>query len=327
MKYRHLSLDERVELYADLKRGLTLRGISKKLNRSPASLCRELKRHTKFGRVYKPVLADKRATIWAARQRYKAPLKNPQTLSYTLSKLKLGWSPETISGRIGIDHPGLSVSYESIYQWIYYNKYWKRNKLWRYLECGHIKRRQKQGRNVVSYTQVLDTKSIDLRPQSANLRLEMGHGETDLMESCRGSSAALSVTADRLTRITSLAKVADKTGRSKTVALARPAPVGVWLTITADRGSENKRYQVWETKLGLSVFFCHPYHSWEKGTVENTIKRIRRFIPKGSDVSQYSWRDIKRIENWLNHKPMKCLQYLTPYEKMRQVIQNLESGH
>jgi IS30 family transposase len=151
---------------------------------------------------------------------------------------------------------------------------------------------------VASYTQVLEAKSIDLRPQSANLRLEMGHGESDLMES----------------------------GRSKTVAISRSAPAGsAWLTMTIDRGPENKSYSKWEIKLGLKVFFCHAYHSWEKGTVENIIKRIRRFIPKGSDIAKYSWRDIRRIEDWLNHRPMKCLQYLTPYEKMRQVIQNLES--
>jgi IS30 family transposase len=68
------------------------------------------------------------------------------------------------------------------------------------------------------------------------------------------------------------------------------------LTITADRGSENKGYQVWEDKLGVTVYFCHAYHSWEKGTVENTIKRVRRFIPKGENVAKYSWRDIRKIE-------------------------------
>lgn len=326
MKYRHLSLDERVELYAQLKLGISLRDIASQLRRSHSSLVRELKRHSKYGRVYKPVLANKRAAKWAVKQRYKAPLKNPATLNYVCSKIRLGWSPETIEGRIGIDHPGLSISHESIYSWIYTNKYWKRDKLWQYLECGHKKRRQKQGRGVLSYTQVLDTKSIDLRPNMANLRLQVGHGETDLMESGRTSSAALSVTADRLTRMVSLAKVPDHTGRSKAKALARPAPVGIWLTITADRGPENKKYQIWETKLGISVFFCHAYRSWEKGTVENTIKRIRRFIPKGEDVSKYSWRDIKKIEYWINHKPMKCLQYLTPYEKMQQELTSLKSG-
>lgn len=325
MQYSHLSLSERVELYADLKLGMSLRAIAKKLDRSVSSLSRELKRHTRYGRSYKPVLANRRAGRWAVHQRYKAPLKNPQTLVYVLEKLRLGWGPEIIAGRLPIDHPGLSTSYESIYRWIY-SKPWKKHKLWQYLECGHQRRRKKYGRRVAAYTQVLDSKSIDFRPESIGLRLEAGHGETDLMESGRGSLTALSVTVDRLTRLTSLARVKDKTGKCKIRALARPAPAGLsWLTITADRGSENKQYQTWETKLGVSVYFCHAYHSWEKGTVENAIKRIRRFIPKGEDVSKYSWREVRKIENWLNHKPMKCLQYLTPYETMAQV-KNLESG-
>lgn len=318
MKYRHLSLEERVELCVQIKQGVSLRDIAKKLDRNHTSLSRELKRHTKYGREYKPVLADSRATRWALNQRYRAPLKNTETLTYVLEKLRLGWSPEIIEGRIKIDKPHLSISHESIYSWIYNHKHWKRRKLWKHLEQGHKKRRLKLGRKVASYTKVLGTKSIDLRPNNASQRLEVGHGETDLLESGRDSSAALSVTVDRLTRFTSLRKIADKTGRSKTLAIQKSIVSGTaWLTITADRGPENRNYQVWENKFGVNVYFCHAYHSWEKGTVENTIKRVRRFIPKGSDVSKYSWRDVRKIEWWINNRPMKCLQFLTPYEKMQ----------
>lgn len=325
MKYHHLSLEERVELYAGFGRGEKLTQIAEKLGREVSTLSRELKRHTRYGRKYRPVLANNRASKWATRQRYKAPLKNSETFRYVMDKLKLGWSPETISGRLPIDHPGLSICHESIYSWIY-SKKWYKHEFWKHLDCGRIKRRKKHGRNVLSYTQVLDSKSIDLRPNSINLRLEVGHGETDLMESGRQSSAALSVTADRFSRVSQLVKVSDHTGRSKNKALNKKPPASFsWLSITADRGPENKKYKDWESKLGVSVYFCHAYHSWEKGTVENTIKRIRRFIPKGEDLNNYSWREIKKIEHWLNTKPMKCLQYLTPYEKMARVNQNLES--
>ena len=325
MKYHHLDVDERVELYADLKSGVSLRSVARKLRRSPSSLCRELKRHTRYGRVYKPVLANKRAIKWSGNQRSKAPLKTAEILNYVHTKLKLGWSPETIAGRLKLDHPNSSTNYESIYRWIY-SKKWRKDKLWQHLECGHKRRRINWGRRGATYTKVLDTKSINLRPNIANHRLQIGHGETDLMESGRDSSAALSVTVDRSTRFTRLVKVPDKTARSKTHAMARSLPFGlVWLTMTADRGSENKSFSVWETRFNLTVFFCTAYHSWEKGTVENTIKRVRRFIPKGENIANYSWRDIQRIENWINHKPMKCLQYLTPYEKMRSVTQSLES--
>lgn len=318
MKYQHLSLEERVELYSQLNMGVSLREIAKELGRSHTSLSRELKRHTRYGRAYKPVLANKRAIKWAKSQRYKAPLKGVETLSYVLEKLRLGWSPGIIAGRIKIDKPNLSISHESIYSWIYDHKGWKRRKLWKHLEQGHKKRRKRLGRRVSSYTQVLDTKSIDLRPDYINSRSSIGHGETDLMESGRDSSAALSVTVDRLSRIVCLTKVKDKSSKSKNAAIQKTAPFGTpWLSMTADRGSENKGYQSWEEKMGSSVFFCHAYHSWEKGSVENTIKRVRRFIPKGSDVAKYNWREIKKIEWWINNRPMKCLQYLTPYEKMQ----------
>ena len=326
MKYRHLSLEERVELYSQLKLKVSLRDIAKSLGRSHSSLVRELKRHTRYGRAYKPVLASKRASRWAAKQRCKAPLKNAATFRYVMDHLELKWTPEDIAGRISLDHPDLSITAESIYRWIY-SKNWRKHQLWKYLEQGHIKRRMKYGRRVQSYTQVLDTKRIELRPIEANFRLSLGHKETDLMEGKRSCKKVVSVTSDRLTRVLNLALINNKTGREKLRALLRPAPDKVyWKSITADRGSENKFYLKWETKLNITAYFCNPYSSWEKGTVERSIRYLRRFIPKGSDLNQYSWRDIKKLEMWFNNKPMKCLQYLTPYERMQIELNSLKSG-
>lgn len=319
---------ERVELYSQLKLGVSLREIARTLGRTHTSLSRELKRHTKYCRPYKPVLANRRAARWSVRQRYKAPLKNPETLNYVLSRLRLGWSPEIIAGRLKLDKPYLEVSYESVYRWIY-SKSWKRHKLWQYLESGHIKRRKKQGRSVVSKSKVLDARSIDLRPVEINLRQTVGHWETDLMESSRSCPAALSVTTERSTRLVRLRKVRDKTSRNKTRALAKQKaglPEALWVSVTTDRGRESFGHKIWEDKLGVTVYFCNPYHSWEKGTVENTIKRIRRFIPKGNNLSDYSWQYVRKIEEAINHKPMKCLQYLTPYETMTRARQDLEIG-
>lgn len=325
MKYRHITLEERVELYALLKQKMTLRDIAKKLHRNHSSLSRELKNHSKYIRAYKPVIANNQAVRWAKKQRYKAPLKNSETFRYVMDKIKQYWSPADISGRISLDHPELSICVESIYSWIYSRK-WKKHELWKYLDGGHLKRRQKRGRKVLSYTQVMNTKSIDLRPNEANLRLEMGHKETDLIEGGRNHKAALSVTVDRLTRVVSLVKVKDKTGREKLRALSCPAPdKAYWKTVTSDKGPENKSYEKWEIKLNILVFFCHAYHSWEKGTVERINRYIRKFIPKGEDIGNYSWRDIKKIEYWFNHKPLKCLQYLTPYEKMQLELNSLKS--
>lgn len=323
MKYKHLSLDERVELYSQIKQGISLRAIALKLGRTHTSLSRELRRHTKYGRSYKPVLAHRRATRWAFKQRYKAPMKSPEILNYALAKLRLGWGPEIIAGRIGIDHHGLSTSYESIYRWIY-SKPWKKHKLWQHLECGRPRRHRKHGRQVTSKYKLLDTKSIDLRSIKVNNRRRVGHWETDLIEGSRGSSAALSITVERKARYVKIKKVKDKTGESKFKSLVKQLeslPTFLRVSITADRGPENRDHLNWETKLGVKVYFCHAYHSWEKGTVENTIKRgVRRFIPKGESMSQYTVKEVQTIEDWINHRPMKCLQYLTPYEKIHQII-------
>lgn len=87
-------------------------------------------------------------------------------------------------------------------------------------------------------------------------------------------------------------------------------------TFTWDNGIENRNHEELITVLNIQNYFCNAYHSWEKGTVENTIGRIRRFIPKGADISVYSDEYIQKIEDWLNHMPRKCLKYKTPYEIM-----------
>ncbi len=313
-------------MYKSLSHGESLRAIAKRLGRTHTTMSRELKRHTRYGRPYKPVLADKRAARWAIKQRTKAPLKTAEILNYVHAKLRLGWSPETIAGRLPTDQSGSSTNDESIYRWIY-SKKWRKDRLWRYLVCGHQKRRTKWGRRGATYTKVLDTRNINLRPKYINKRKQVGHWETDLMESSRAASAALSVTVERVTRLPKLTLVTNKTSKHKTQALIDQAsglPKSLWKSVTADRGSENKNYTVWETNIGISVFFCTAYHSWEKGTVENTIKRIRRFIPKGSNLTDYTAKQIQYIEDWLANCPMKCLQFQTPYERMQQIINKLE---
>lgn len=87
-------------------------------------------------------------------------------------------------------------------------------------------------------------------------------------------------------------------------------------SVTHDNGSENVRHQELTDKLGINCYFCHAYHSWEKGTVENRIIQVRKFIPKGENISNYSDEQIQWIENWINDRPMKCLKFLTPNEAM-----------
>lgn len=325
--YKQLSLEERVRIYSLCEQGHSLRSIAQEIDRDVGTISRELARNRQvFTKEYEPVQAHKISEQRMIQQRTKAPLKNPQVFLYVREHLRLGWSPEAISGRLGIDNPGESITAETIYQYIYGKG--KKYKLHKYLTKSHKKRRIKTGRSVHKeqrHSRIPEAISIDKRPTKANNRAQVGHFETDLMEGTRSTKTALSVTVDRKTRYTIISKVHDKTAINKqkvlqntlkTVQSLRRAGKPIVRSITSDNGSENTNHQKVGQELGADMYFCHPYHSWEKGSVENMIGRIRRYIPKGTSIHTYSREQIQWIENQLNNTPRKCLNYQTPNEVM-----------
>jgi len=326
--YKHITLDERVTLYSLHSQGKSLREIAQKINRNVGTISRELKRNkSRCDMEYFPTVAHKNAIVRAIEQRTKAPLKNHEIYLYVRDKLRNGhWSPEEIAGRLSIDHPGQSIVHETIYQYIHGKG--KRHKLWRYLVRHHKKRRIKSGRHVQSskpQSKIPKAVSIDLRLKRANDRSQIGHLETDLMEGKRSQKTSLSILVDRKSRHINLGKVKNKTAKEKQKVLTfqikrlqslEKVNKPVVRTITADNGTENSNHNKISQETGVKWYFCHPYHSWEKGTVENTIGRVRRYIPKGVSIRKISNIQIEWIENKLNNTPRKCLNFLTPNEVM-----------
>lgn len=322
-KFKHLSLLEREILYGGLKQGLSLREIGRRLKRDHTSLSDELKRNIKYGNCYfdnkylpcrAQALADKRTL----KQREKAPLKNPKVFVYVRKKLRSGLSPETIAGRLPIDHPGEYIDDETVYRYIY-SKRMKRYKYWQYLILQRKKRMKKNGRKVKRTGKIPGSVSIDLRPKEVDLRNTLGHWETDNVIGRQSDKTVLSVTVERLTRVTIITKLKNRSAKAKTDALVSrlsSLPQSLKLTITTDNGAENSYHKQLTDQLGTDVFFCHAYHSWEKGTVENTNGRIRRYIPKGISIDSITEKKIRMIERRLNSTPRKCLGYLTPDETM-----------
>lgn len=322
--YKHLSLEEREKLYAFEQSGLSLREIARRLKRSQSSLSRELKRNAKYGKPYIPCRAQRLADRRAARQRYKAPLKNPLVFLYVRKHLRepYNWTPDEIAGRLPIDYPGYSISYETIYRYIY-SKKMRRYKYWQYLTLQRPRRMRKNGRSVKRNGKIPGSISIDLRPTDVNKRNKPGHWETDNMEGKKSDRSTSSATVERLTRLTLLGKLTDRSAAAKTqsvVGRLLEFPQELRKTVTADNGRENSYHRQITNDTGAQVFFCHAYHSWEKGTVENTIGRLRRYIPKGASIDALDDQQIKEVEYRLNSTPRKCLEYLTPYEKMAEVI-------
>lgn len=321
-KYSHLTLEEREKLYCWQGQGKSLRWCASQLGRTHTTLSRELHRNAKYGQEYLPCLADRIAVKRGERQRHHAPLKNPQVFLYVREKLRKGWSPETIAGRLPIDHPGFSIDDETIYRYIY-GKHQHKDALWKRLPLGRMRRRRKLGRRVARTPKIPEAVSIDLRPEDVLKRDIPGHWETDNMEGVRGDASVISVTVDRTTRYAILSKLLRRGAKEKTEAVIKRLagfPPAMKQSITADNGAENSQHKIMTDALGLTVYFCHPYHSWEKGTVENTIGRLRRHLPKGRSLSGIRVKDIFRIEQQMNSTPRKCLGFLTPYEKMNQLL-------
>jgi IS30 family transposase len=316
-EFKHLSLEEREKLFLWNETGVSFREIGRRLKRDHKTISYEIEQNTKYGRKYLPCIAQRRAERVSLKQRYQAPLKGPEIFLYVREKLRCFWTPDMISGRIGIDTKGSSIDGETIYRYIYSKK------LWRYLPTGRRKRMKKLGRKIRNKGKVPNAVSIDLRSKVAGRRKQPGHWETDNIEGPRSSRPALSVTVERAVRFHVVSKIPNQTASVKSKALVERLsmfPGRVLRSITQDNGKENYSHEVTGKILGTKMYFCHPYHSWEKGTVENRNKALRRFFPKGTDFTYVSEEEVKAVENILNNQPMRCLGYLKPYEKMQKVL-------
>lgn len=325
MKYRHMSLEEREKLYAMREQGKTYREIGKVLGRSHTSLSREYKRNAKYGAKYVPCRAQSQAERVAKKQRYKAPLKNPKVFLYVRQKLRKKWSPETIAGRLTLDHPDESIHHETIYRYIYNpRKTTSKMQLWQHLTL-HRKRRMKRGGRKVKASRYLRATPLVDRPKEAEGRQVAGHWETDNLGGKISDKKALSGNIERKTRYVQLDLLGDKTSQTKMRSIksrTRKLPVSLRKTMTIDNGPENAKHELVKDTFDQGVYSCQPYHSWEKGAVENMLGRVRRFIPKGTSLDTLDNKTVKQIEHWLNHTPRKCLGYATPYEKMQEELQH-----
>jgi len=324
--FHQLTLVEREKYFLWKNQGVSLRNIGKRLGRSHTTLSREFRRHTRYGRPYLPCLANRRANRWAMRQRYKAPLKEPLIFLYVREHLRAPfyWSPETIAGRLPIDCPGYTIDDDTIYRYIYGKKQ-KRMKLWKHLVLHRKKRMAKHGRKVTNRGEVLHAISISKRPKSIEKRTTPGHWETDNMEGVKSDATGVSVTVERMSRVTRLRKLADHTAETKTDVLLDQfshEPKRYQKTITLDNGPENKDGGKFQNSTAIIVYNTTPYHSWEKGTVENAIGRLRRWLPKKRSVDHVTERHLFLIEEQMNNTPRKILGFLTPNEVYERITKS-----
>jgi IS30 family transposase len=242
----------------------------------------------------------------------RARLKCSFIRDYTKEKLHLGWSPEQIAARLPMEYRNYSISHEAIYQYIYYS-YFQGIPL---LARRHPKRYSKNYSRKRLKFNIPERISILDRPAKINKRTLFGHWESDSLES-KQSRAIINILVERKSRYIFLKKISTKTAEmTQEAIISNLVNLPPWArrSITYDNGIENYWHHKINHTLKTTSYFCQPYHSWEKGTVENTNGLIRRIFPKKTDWAKVSLEQLEQLEQLLNNRPRKCLNFKTPAE-------------
>jgi IS30 family transposase len=316
-RYRHLSRIERGKIMYLKTWDLNVTEIALELGRDKSTISRELRRNRQLLVEY---YLDESAQARAEQRRKRASqgyrLKNKRIRSYVEGKLKSGWSPAIIAGRIRLDLHGCSISHEAIYQYIYQLEEPKRGEYIKYLHLSHRKRRKRSSTKGPRKSRIPNRISIEERPAAVEGRRQSGHWEGDSMVSSRNSVVLYSL-VERRTRLLKLVRVWGRDGKRTAAAIISrlgPLPKKGRRTLTMDNGFEHTRHEWITAAIGIRCYFCAPYAAWQRGTNENRNGMVRRYFPKGTDFSRITRAEIGRVESTINNRPMKCLGYRTPTE-------------
>ncbi len=319
MSYTHLTENERYVISHLHIADFSLREIARRLNRHHTTISRELKRQDPLydETVYWYDWTHPEALKRRRKPRHHRRHHNRRLANYISSKLKLDWSPETISAKLKIDYPNndeMRVSHETIYRWLYVDA-----KQGGKLYC-HLRRRRKKRRKQKKYGAgrrfIPGRISIAERPAIVEARERFGDWEGDTVEGKKGSGC-IATHVERKSRYLIAAKLENKKAQSlswESIKAFYRIPKKLRNTLTVDNGKEFSQFKEIESKTGLSVYFADPYSAWQRGTNENTNGLLRQYFPKGTDFKNVSKENLAIAVKKLNHRPRKCLNYRSPHE-------------
>lgn len=270
---------------------------------------------------YFPLLAHDETA--RRRQRLGKLHRDESLAAKVISKLKDAWSPEQIAGRLCRDGEARTgLCHETIYQYIY-NPAGRATELFRHLPCQRRKRRARYARKPRGL-HIPEANTIAKRPVEISMRTSFGHWECDLV-GFRQEFGTHKITSlvERLTRYTFLQCNPSRHSQRIMAGISRdlaPFPMGCRQSITFDRGTEFTAYPLLKRTLGIESYFCAPKAPWQKGTVENTNGRLRRFLPLDTDISKMTDEELAAITRRMNATPRKCLGYRTPSEVFNELL-------
>lgn len=324
--FKRLELWEVQDIFQMKSRGKSIREVSRSTRRSTSTVHRILNDYRppssklwlamdvweRARHVYVALKAESRKGGNHGR------LRDPNKREYVQTKLmEEHWSPEEIAGRMPQELPGVSITAKTIYNFIKHEG----SDLTKFLMQRGKPKRQRVMHRRGRFKQGAPTKrSIHQRPETITERQELGHFEGDLICSGRdGSGAILSIT-ERVTRKKFLRQLPDTTAKTVLAYLrgfVEGLPPHMRKSLTLDNGSEfafSQLIKLEHSYPNFHIYYCDPYCSWQKGTVENANRDVRWYIPKGTDISTKSKEEIAEVEARLGRRPLKCLEYKTPDE-------------
>ena len=310
-KYRQLSRVERDQLYRQHAAGIAGAKIALSLGRPTSTVTRELRRNSREG-LYLPDTADNLAhqRRWSG-----CKIERDEGLrDYITHQVAMAhWSPGRISGRMKQEHLSFHACAETIYRFIY-SPAAKQYSLIGHLFKAKPKRSGIRGRKARK-TPIPNRIPIQQRPEAVNDRTEFGHWEGDLVHYQRQRENLLTL-QERTSRLILIAKNPSK-HKKGTHQMIRSRlkliPQSARQSVTFDNGGEFADHEKLHA-IECKTFFCDPYASWQKGGLEHANGRIRRFLPKNTQLDEISHAEVDRIQRLLNNMPMKCLNYQTPTE-------------
>lgn len=304
----HLTDQERDHIAVWTAQGVHVREIARRLKRHHSSIQNELKRN-RWRDGYIAIHAKEEAKKRMVNARHRHPLKDAQTYAYVLEKLRWGWSPEEIAGRLQLEQGHQIIHHETIYQYMYSTQA-KAQRLWEYLPRKQKKRKKQSGRSCHT-SRIPNRVSIHDRPEVIETRQEFGHWEGDSVVGL-GRKEGIHTEVERKTRFL-LAQKVDRIGAQETVHaqidLFGMLPLEAKKSVTLDNGKEFVKHEELTNSTGTVVFFADPYSSWQRGTNENMNGRLRRYVPKKTSFHNLEQTELDDITEELNNHPRKCLQY------------------
>lgn len=309
MSYAHLNQDERYQIDAYKKMGISIPNIARELLRNKSTIYREIKRNT-GGKGYRAKqahqLADERL-----KTSEKAVKMTGDLITKIEEKIRLDWSPEQISGRLLKDE-GIKISHETIYQHILNDKKQGGN-LHTHLRCKKKYRKRYGTKSHDRRGQIPDKVSIEERPSIVDDKTRKGDWEGDLVIGKNHKGALVTLT-DRKTKKLRMAKVDSKEATVVAKVVSLLLKDQTVHTITFDNGKEFTHHKIIAENTGAKVFFAHAFSSCERGLNENTNGLIRQYFPKGSSFENITDKDVAIAEARINNRPRKTLGYCTPNE-------------